>query len=46
MISARECSILPGEALGNVTAGAATIVDAVRNTAKGITGRSSLGEHN
>jgi hypothetical protein len=30
--------------VGNVTAAAATIVDAVRNTAKGTTGRSSLGE--
>jgi hypothetical protein len=46
MISARECSILRGEAVDHVTAGAATIVDAVRNTAKDITGRSSLGEHN
>jgi len=37
---------LRDEAVGNVTAVAATIVDAVRNTAKGTTGRSSLGERN
>jgi hypothetical protein len=43
-ISARACSTLRGEAVGNATAVAATIVDAVRNTAKGITARSSLGE--
>src|SRR5580704_7737459 len=43
-ISARACSIQRGEAVGNVTAAAATIVAAVRNTARGTTGRSSLGE--
>src|SRR3984885_15153815 len=43
-ISARACSILRGEAVGNVTAAAAKIVAAVRNTAMGTTCRSGLGE--